>query len=363
MTALASRSWLLCLSLILLAETARAGPCTSADASCTEWVVASGGAPRALVYRSHALDTRNEDVRRALVVIHGQSRDADGYFRSAMAAAFLAGALENTVVVSPRFASNDGGRCRDRLAPDELNWICFGADSWRNGGASVGDGRITSYDVVDEILRRLARTDIFPNLKAIVVAGHSAGGQLAARYGMANQVHARLGARVTYVVANPSSYTYLDGLRPTMSALPSTVAAAAPGYVAPRPAEPPPPFIAFGDAEGCTGYDRWPYGLQSRTGYGARLTDAQLKAQLAARPLTYLVGELDILPLYGFDASCAAMAQGPTRLARGLAFGKYVREGFGAQHTTLVVPACGHSARCMFTSERVLPVIFPKESE
>ena len=85
-----------------------------------------------------------------------------------------------------------------------------------------------------------------------------------------------------------------------------------------------------------------------------------MKKQLAIRPTSYLLGELDILPLYGFDASCAAMAQGPTRLARGAAWGKYVNEKYGAQHKTLVVPACGHNARCIFTADAVLPLIFPK---
>jgi hypothetical protein len=175
---------------------------------------------------------------------------------------------------------------------------------------------------------------------------------------MANQAHDRVNRRITYVVANPSSYTYLDNLRPTSSAVPPP--AAAPGYRPPTPANPPAPFAVPTDRD-CTGYDTWPYGLQKRSGYSATLADDRLKQQLAARPVTYLVGELDILPLYGFDGSCSAMAQGPTRLARGLAFGKYVNENHGAQHTTLVVPACGHSARCMFTAERTLPVIFPKE--
>jgi hypothetical protein len=69
-----------------------------------------------------------------------------------------------------------------------------------------------------------------------------------------------------------------------------------------------------------------------------------LKKQLSARPATYLLGGLDILPLFGFDGSCAAMAQGPRRLARGLAFGKYVNERFGAKHSSVIVPACGHIA-------------------
>jgi hypothetical protein len=55
------------------------------------------------------------------------------------------------------------------------------------------------------------------------------------------------------------------------------------------------------------------------------------------------------------------MAQGPTRLARGLAYQRYVNEKLGAAHKTVVVPACGHNARCMFGAEVALPLLFPKE--
>ena len=64
--------------------------------------------------------------------------------------------------------------------------------------------------------------------------------------------------------------------------------------------------------------------------------------------------------MYGFDGSCAAMAQGPTRLARGLAYTRYVDESLGAQHRQVLVPACGHNARCMFGAEPSLPVLFAR---
>ena len=55
------------------------------------------------------------------------------------------------------------------------------------------------------------------------------------------------------------------------------------------------------------------------------------------------------------------MAQGPTRLARGQAFAKYANEKFEAKHGVVIVPLCGHNARCMFTSEAALPIIFPRD--
>jgi pimeloyl-ACP methyl ester carboxylesterase len=272
-------------------------------------------------------------------MVHGAGRDANNYFRTAVAAAFLAGGLEDTVVIAPRFSSNDGAGCRDGLATDEVNWSCSG-NSWRSGGTASNDSSLTSFDFVDEIVRRLARKSLFPNLKAIVVAGHSAGGQFVNRYEMSNRVHGELGVQLTYVVSNPSSYAYPDAARPSDDGR---------------------TFVAFPDARNCTTFNHWPYGLEGRSGYTAHIPDEQLKKQLAERPVAYLMGEIDILPLGGFDSSCPAMAQGATRLARGQAFSAYVSQKYGAHHSLTLVPLCGHNARCMFTAEPALTVLFPKQ--
>jgi pimeloyl-ACP methyl ester carboxylesterase len=312
--------------LFLLSAAAYAAPCTTATPVCTEFVTLSGGPARIMIYRSQPLTVRNEKIARALIVIHGTNRDADNYFRSTLAAAFLADALEDTIVIVPHIASAAGG-CQDALAPDEVSWNC---SSWRTGGPSTANEKLSTFDMADELLRRLAQKEVFPNLKAIVVAGHSAGGQFVTRYEMSNRVHETLGVPVTYVVSNPSSYAWIDATRPV------------------------------GLVGNCANYDRWPYGFENRSGYAARLSEEDLRKQLASRPTTYLLGEIDILPLGGFDSSCSAMAQGPTRLARGQAFGKYVNEKLGAKHQIVVAPLCGHNARCMFTADIALPVLFPK---
>jgi hypothetical protein len=279
-----------------------AAPCTTATTACTEWVVLGGGPGRSLIYRNYPLDRRNDAITRVLVNIHGASRNADDYYLSSLAAGFIAGALENTLIISPRIASNNGANCRDELAPNEISWHC---NTWRSGGPSLNYPAVNSFDFLDAVLRKVARKDVFPNLRAIVVSGHSAGGQVVNRYGMSNQVHDQLGVPITYVVSNPSSYAYPDSLRPTGAAY--GVTAYAPGYI-PEVGPNANAFRAFGDARNCTTYNQWGYGLQNRTGYSEKQSDDQLKRQLASRPTTYLLGELDILPLGGFDASCAAMA-------------------------------------------------------
>jgi hypothetical protein len=331
------RTLLLFIFLVAFFPAYGAEPCTTTTPACTEWVKLDDQS-RALVYRTYPLEKKNDKITRALIVVHGAGRDADNYFRTALAAAFLAGAFEDTIVISPRFASNNGRRCSDKLDLNEINWSCSG-DSWRSGGIATGNDKLTSYDLMDEILRKLAQKDAFPNLKVIVVAGHSAGGQYVTRYEMANRVHDTLGIPINYVVSNPSSYAYVDPERPVGNNS---------------------ELRAFGDARNCTTYDNWPYGLKNRNGYTANIPDDQLKKQLAARGVTYLLGELDILPLGGFDSSCPAMAQGPTRLARGQAFANYVNQKYKAQHKVLVIPLCGHNARCMFTAELALPILFPK---
>ena len=340
----------------------------TATPGCTEWVTLEGESAKLFVYRSYSLQARNERITRALVFAHGINRDAGNHFRTALAAAFLDGALGETLIVAPRFASNsaapgnEAGHCADTLATDEANWFCENQrpDTWRSGGPEVSHAAVASFDFMDEIVRRLADKRFFPNLRFIVVGGHSAGGQFVSRYEMTSSVNIRSGPTISYVVGNPSSYAYLDGSRPTASALPSNISASAPGFRPPPPDHPPPAFVEFADARNCSGYDDWPYGLKNRSGYAARRSEEQLRGQVSSRPVTYLLGDSDILPSGIFDVSCPAMAQGPTRLARGLAFAKYVNDNFGAQHDIVVVPFCGHSARCLFTADVALPVIFPK---
>jgi len=326
--------------LLLFSAAAYAAPCIHATADCTEWITLARGPSRSLIYRTYSLDVRNDSITHALVIVHGTNRDADNYFRTAVAAAFLGDALENTVVIVPRIASADRG-CHDTLASNEVSWSCGGSDSWRSGGVAASNDKLTSFDFMDEILRKLARKQAFPHLQSIVVGGHSAGGQFVTRYEMSNRVHETLGLPVTYVVSNPSSYAWPDATRPVVNDDRIT-------------------FHNFGDGRNCTTYNRWPYGLENRTGYASKLSDDQLKHQLASRPTTYLLGEIDILPLGGFDSSCPAMAQGPTRRARGEAFGKLVDEELGAKQKIEIVHLCGHNARCMFTSDEAMPVLFPK---
>lgn len=357
------RSLILC--AVIAAATSVAGPnrgsvaaplapCTTPTPACVQWVMLGGGPARSMVYSTHSLDTPNAAVTRALVMVHGTGRNADHYFATATAAAFLAGALDNTVIIAPHLIA-----ATDKPEANEVMWP-NGGDSWRSGGMSTSNPTLSSFDLADEILRKLADKRNFPNLVKIVVAGHSAGGQYVSRYEMASKVHGTLGVAISYVVANPSTYAWPADVRP----LP--VGDADPAVADKEPlgkdGEKLHAQFSYGpfDATKLQAYNRWPAGLENRAGYTAQMTDDQLRKQLLERPTTYLFGQVDVLPLGGFDSSPVAMAQGPTRRARGEAFFKYITETLGAKHAAIIVPECGHNDRCIFTTDVVLPVIFPK---
>ena len=331
-----------------------AAPCTTATAVCERWMKIQSGPSRTKVYASYPLDVPNRAITRALVMVHGAGRNADHYFETSTGAAFLAGALENTIVLAPRFAAGN-----DSVAPNEVVWPERG-ENWRSGGALATNATYGSFDFMDDLLRMLANKRTFPNLTKIVVAGHSAGGQFATRYAMTNKVHDKLNVELSYVVANPSSYAWpvADRPLPTGTADPATADKEALG---PNGAKVNSDFT-YGpfDTTKAPAYNRWPAGLADRKGYTAGMSDDQLRKQLVERPTTYLLGQVDVLPLGGFDSSPNAMAQGPTRRARGEAFFKYVNEVMGAKHKAIIVSECGHNDRCVYTTNAIFPVIFPR---
>jgi pimeloyl-ACP methyl ester carboxylesterase len=342
------------LVLASLPAAAQTAPCTQATTKCQEWVTYSAAPARSLIYTTYRLDKPNPKITRALIMVHGAGRNPDHYFETATAAGFLANALDNTVIIAPRFTAGN-----DKTDANEVVWP-ERRDSWRSGGMSPSNPTLSAFDFADQLLRKLADRKIFPNLKKIVVTGHSAGGQFANRYGMANRVDGTLGdVQVSYVVANPSSYAWPSAVRPLVVGDADTLDAYK-ASLEPHAEEVHSRFT-YGpfDISRAPTYNKWPAGLEDRAGYTGGMSDAQLTKNLVARPTTYLLGQVDVLPLGGFDSSPSAMAQGPTRRARGEAFYKYVNETLGAKHKAIIVPECGHNDRCIYTTDIVFPVIFP----
>jgi hypothetical protein len=260
-------------------------------------------------------------IQRAVIVVHGWPRRD---LRSGERAASRAGtAADDALIITPQFLIQ-ADIAAHHLPDTTLRW---GPNDWAIGRDATAPALISSFDVLDAILGRLADRQMFPNLREVVVSGHSAGGRFVQRYAAVGHGHVSLlaaGIHIRYVVANPSDYLYFDATRP------------------------------FAPAPGCTNVNRWGYGLSSGIPrYVSQRSDPeQLRTDYLAKDIIYLLGTGDNDPNHHqLDRSCAAETQGATRLQRGLEYVKAMRASGALHQTVLMVPGIGHTSGGMFTSQ------------
>lgn len=293
---------------------------------------------------------------RALVALHGHPRDANKTFDAALLAVQRAGAGSDTLVVAPVFqvAAADAARCSTpgvpQAQPGDLLWTC---SSWLEGGPARNGAAPTSFAVMDALVEELARQ--WPSLRSITIAGFSAGAQMVQHYIGFAQAPAPGQTSVRYVVADPGTWLYFDPVRPQ-----------------PMRAGQPVDWASCANASGplgdcslalreppgnCPAANRWKYGTDGMPASWGR-TALQARQHYAAADIHYLEGERDSSDAKGtfygiLDKSCAAAAQGPYRLQRGLGYLYYDNTLLAptARRTLQTVPGCAHDVACVFPSE------------
>eukprot|EP01051_Picozoa_sp_SAG22_P030546 SAG22_NODE_11904_length_464_cov_0.849315_1_plen_154_part_11 len=148
-------------------------------------------------------------------------------------------------VVAPRITA-----LRDQPSQRWLTWTGSGYGDWRKGGNSTllgptGQRRpsISSYAVLDQFVALLADKHLYPALAHVVVVGHSAGGQTVQRYALVTGSDTA-GLHTRFVVANPSSFGYLNASRWVDTSAPTIL-------------HQPDPAL-------CPTYNEWHYGFGGR---------------------------------------------------------------------------------------------------
>ena len=274
------------------------------------------------------------NVQRALIVIHGRLRNAQTYLHSAEQAATQAGQLSTTLIIAPQFLNeSDGGR--HALQDNVLRWH---ANDWMAGEPAVSPTPVSSYAALDQILQRLGDRKRFPDLREVVIAGHSGGAQVVQRYALTTEADKSLeseGIKVRYVIANPSSYAYFNAQRPVVGFDPAT----------------------------CPGFNTWKYGLKDLPAYAEGQKHHLLEQAYTSRDITYLLGAKDTDPNHpALDKSCEAEAQGAYRLIRGHNYFDYLsqRHPQGLNQRLVEVPGVGHNGDQMFTSPEGQKALFGK---
>lgn len=304
-------------------------------------VTTPAGSGELALYVSRDWSKPQPGVTRAVIVIHGRLRNADVYNASgekALAAAGEAG--QAAILVVPQFLAEVDATAH-HLPAGTLRW---GTTGWEGGADAKGPAPISSFAALDAILAKLADRALFPDLKTIVVAGHSGGGQVVQRYAILGKGEATpiaAGIAVRYVVANPSTYAYFTADRPDGEG----------------------GFGPFAGAASCPKFDRWKYGMADLPAYAGPASPAALEQAYLGRDVTYLLGTADTDPNHpALDKTCMAEAQGPYRLARGEAYVGYLRGRHPDEfrQKLLLVEGVGHDGDRMLTSACGLAALFDR---
>jgi hypothetical protein len=362
-------------------------------------------------YHANQLLRAGGNQTMTLFIQHGAMRNADNYFcsfRSLMKEQDYR-PFEDILVIAPDFnyKNDDGVLPTDAFWNSTKPWGDWrvGAESdpecCANGFGTHGGKTISSFQVLDHMLGLLSDKRLYPHMNKISYTGHSAGGQMVQRYAIMSQLTANDNedpSELEFIVANPSSYTYLDERRwkyacGECDCGPMNCTCDQDCSDQGKRNE-----LGVPDLEGVGSdwvchdedYNHWPYGLGAFTDhrhqvpYAVRTGVDRAIQNYRERSVVYMVGQNDtctdtVLPTCNadcwkrddylpdewpcyrnhMDTRCPAMLEGPFRRNRGIQYMKYLEEVYGEKtHKLHVIPGVGHNATGMFGSPIGLEELF-----
>ncbi|QBY50918.1 hypothetical protein [Cupriavidus oxalaticus] len=286
------------------------------------------------VYANHRLDGDLSRIREVVFVQHGLQRNGDDYYAAGAELLKASGRKPDEVLLlAPNFPGT----------PDQKKGFTgmpqWSVQGWLSGEDAIdGPARVSSLQVLDDLLAFVTDKARLPQVSKVTVAGHSGGAQVVHRYAVLNNVDERIragGIDLRYVVANPSSYLYFTPVRP----------AGANGKS----------FAPY-DKAICPDYDKYSYGVQDMVPYARGADGMALYKRYAGRKVTYLAGTEDNDPNHRvLDKACGAEAEGATRLQRARGYLRYERylasPGLAIRHQAYEVVGVGHDQARMFGSQ------------
>lgn len=299
---------------------------------------------------SHDLSAPNPAITRLVVAIHSSSYNPGVYLkRVERLLEDVPGEKSRTLVVAPHFLDEDV--LPGALERDFVYWTNY---PFRGSSKASWEGRklrFSAFEAVDGLLQDLVAKGNYPNLRSVVILGHSAGGQMVNRYAAAGRFESDAanprGIEVRYLVMAPSSYLYFSGERGTGGATDHFSV----------PQNPP------------KGYNDWGYGLSKLYSYHKRcgVTADWMIAQYRKKRVLYLVGSEDRDPS---DTSLArfpeAMVQGRQRLERGQTYYNFLVHFFGdsikERQRFEVVPGARHSGRELMQAAVAVRFVLGRDS-
>jgi hypothetical protein len=286
------------------------------------------------IVTSQPLNKKNNETEYLIIMVHGAGLNAENSFETAQKfIEALKIANKRFLVLAPQII--EGVKLEER-------GLLFWDRKWREGGMSSSTRlnkdlpTLSSFDVMDRLIDVSVKQN--PNVHKIIILGHSAGGQFVLRYAAINNHHELLkqrGVSIRYVVANLSSYLYLDKTRYKFTTE---------NKILKIPQE---------ELKDCPGYNKFKYGMEDFYGYAENISITTARKRLTSRPIMFLLGAEDIKRGLFVDKSCEVEVQGKNRFERGILYrhhlSYFINNVSNPQHIWIEIPGVGHDATEMFT--------------
>jgi len=321
----------------------------------------------------------DSNVTHAIVVFHGYHGNSGDqkacYVEDAVRAQLRPEHHRRVLILAPQFYYPT-----DNHTSKELAWTRGG---WLQGRQSYNGLRnLSSFSVIDELLKELTLKGTFPNLRTVRLVGFSAGGQFVQKYAAFGQAYEQitgaLGASISieFVVASPNTLTYFDSRRPVLDIIEVCEQG---GYCNTAIVHGTKFEFRMPVASPCNKTsNNYKYGLGGNLVPYVRTIDlsAAIKS-FGKKKVTYLVGNRDTcnnrataLPCQmrcrgtGCDGSCEANLQGFCRHMRLHAWFQYVDGLYEGQHRHAIhdVPV-GHDSYQLWTNEATAPHVVGTNAE
>ena len=295
------------------------------------------------------LSFKNNNIRRLVIVLHGNSRTALTRQNDIVQAADTEGKYLETLIISPHFISNQE-LVDNNLDDYHLYWRDNG---WMEGALSSSSGAypreesFSSFEVVDDIISQIILGNNFPNLRQVVLTGFSGGGQFMNRYASSNRVHELFekdyNIDFQYLIASPSSYMYFNEER--------RVDGSTEQFEKPN-------------VGNCGLYNNYKYGTNMLNQYMKYYHLDTLINRYKRRKISYGVGSRDNNPnSSSMDDSCEAMFQGDHRLERATIFVNYLKHIYGDlgdNHKLYIAQGVNHNSTTFYNRNNIRPLLFPE---
>ncbi|KAM0723408.1 hypothetical protein Q7P37_000394 [Cladosporium fusiforme] len=222
----------------------------------------------------------NQNVQRAVIMMAGLFRDAGDYMNHTLSALYKVPASagpdrDSVSIVTPVFANEqDQGSVfpwDESSSTSTSNALVWHENDWAYGRNNIypsSSTNISSFYVLDQLVDYYRDQNTFPNLKEIVVAGHSMGSQMVQRYATLTSVSSGR-IPITFWPADPNSMVWLSTYRPI-------------------------------EIENCPSYDNWPEGFANYASdnqqYGRALVSRgrdAIRANYESKQVSYLRANQD----------------------------------------------------------------------